>query len=268
MRVALTKFEKCAVFAVYLTVAGMLVGAAYYATTTEPGPIATPSPAAPPTVVVDATPAAVPKDVVIPPAPPATQPAPPVTLVAVPTSAALPPVPSSPIDWPTVEFTSVTTQPSTKPAAVATVAPPTTKPVEVMAAAPVVVHVAPPAPVVKPYAIDLPASRVTHVYISELGTQPTWCELKLDPPQVAALANAITTIAERDHHEADEFDHLAIAAPKPEITLPWWRPAELIDPDLVVISESTSTPWWIAMSRRTGRVFLYADRPVEFTAAR
>ena len=266
MHVALTKFEKCAVFTAYLTVSGVLVGAAYYATrSNEPIPTAQPTSAAA-TVAVE-TPVELPKTVVIVPAP-ATQPTSPATLVPVPTTAVLPPVPSSPIDWPTADFTSPTTRPTTQPAAVVTIASPTTKPVDVVPVTQVVVHVAPAAPIIKPYAIDLPASRVTHLYISEIGTQPTWCELKLDPSQVSALANAITTIAERDHREADEFDHLATAAPKPEIALPWWRPAELIDPDLVVVSASTGTPWWIAMSRRTGRVFLYADKPVEFIAAR
>ncbi len=284
MGVALSKFEKTLVFGGFIAVAGVLVGSAYVVSTfrwSGDNAVVADSTEGPPSPVVDPAMASV--------QPAATQLASVLTLVAVPTAAELPPVATSPMDWRAIEIVSPTTQPATQPVmAVAAATPPArpaalvidlpnTKPATLVIAAPAtkpadahptsVVQTPPPAPI-KPYAIKLPVNRVTHMYASETGSQPTWYELKLEAPQMAELTAAANAIATADHCDADEYDHLAVMWPRPELTLLWWRPAELIDPDLLVIAGPAGTELWIAMSRRTGRTFLYASKPVDFTAAR
>ncbi len=281
MSLKLSKFEKTIVFAVFIAVAGILVGSAYVFSTfipsKETATAATDSASDEPANDVEVL---FPRSQM-----PATQPASPLNLVAVPTAAALPPVAVKTVDWQAIENVSPATRPATQPAMVIQSAPPadvaitlpSNKPVAAVISSPttnsavletpVDTITSVPAPI-KPYAIALPASRVTHMYASEIGQQPTWYELKLDSPQMAELATAANAIATVEHQEADEFDRLAVACPRPDLTLPWWRPSELIDPNLLVIAGQSGTELWIAMSRRTGRTFLYAFKPVDFTAAR
>ncbi len=118
-----------------------------------------------------------------------------------------------------------------------------------------------------PYEINLPAARVIHMYTGEETDGPCWYELKLDPPQVDLLRAAAATIAKRQGAELDELDHLAELPPNPANPLRWWRPGEITDPNLLCLADEKEKKLWIGISCRTGRVFLFASHPIQFSAS-
>jgi hypothetical protein len=147
--------------------------------------------------------------------------------------------------------------------------PPATQPAVVVAIAPTTVPATPPrepvaevAPI-DPYTINVPASRVIHSFSSD-DTAACWCELKLDRPQLEALRKAVLSIDHPADVEPAEYDHLAELPPEPATPLAWWKPSELVDLDLISVSDDKSRYLWAAISLRTGRVFLYIDRPIAF----
>jgi len=157
-----------------------------------------------------------------------------------------------PVDAATVQ------SPAPKPApevAKAVIAPPPAK-----TTAPVAVAEAP----VEPYQINVSAARVIHMYTREEGDPACWYELKLDRPQVDLLKLTAMGYGEKSHAEVSEFDHLDTAAPAAPVTLAWWRPAELTDATQLSVMDQNRCQWWIAVSQRTGRMFLYANKPVNF----
>jgi hypothetical protein len=109
------------------------------------------------------------------------------------------------------------------------------------------------------------ADRVVHMYCGEDRPAGYWYELKIDREQLARLRAGMIDSAAAHHAACDQLDHLALLPPAADVPLAWWRPDELVDIDLLCVSDQGQTLVWLAISQRTGRVFLYAREPIAFT---
>lgn len=116
------------------------------------------------------------------------------------------------------------------------------------------------------YAMNVPEGRVIHMYTGEGSDTSCWYELKLDPPQLDALRASAIKLAQTKGMEIDELDHLAELPPKADEAMRWWRPGDITDVNLLNLAGTQEDRMWIAMSRRTGRVFIFASRPVGFSS--